>query len=45
LYALVPDAADLVRHPTLDLPMFGKWGPELEAIVGRGARVVLAGVR
>jgi nicotinamidase-related amidase len=44
LYALVPDAADLARHPTLDLPTFGKWGPEIEAIVGRGAHVVLAGV-
>lgn len=44
LYALVPDAADLVRYPTLDRPTFGKWGPELEAIVGRGAHVVIAGV-
>ncbi|WP_406249068.1 cysteine hydrolase family protein [Microbacterium sp. M] len=44
LFGLVPEAADLSPHPPLDLPTFGKWGPELEAIVGRGARVVLAGV-
>jgi nicotinamidase-related amidase len=44
LYDLVPGAAGLSHHPTLDLPTFGKWGPELEAIVGRGAEVVLAGV-
>lgn len=44
LFALVPEARDLSPHPTIDLPTFGKWGPELEAIVGRGARVVLAGV-
>ncbi|HWU29533.1 MAG TPA: cysteine hydrolase [Microbacterium sp.] len=44
LYDLVPDAAELSPHPTLDLPTFGKWGAELEAIVGRGAPVVLAGV-
>lgn len=44
LFDLVPDAIGLSRHPTLDLPTFGKWGPELEAVVGRGAHVVLAGV-
>lgn len=44
LFALVSDAADLSPHPTLDRPTFGKWGPEIEAIVGRGAHVVLAGV-
>jgi nicotinamidase-related amidase len=44
LYDLVPDAVGLSPHPTLDLPTFGKWGAELEAIVGRGAHVVLAGV-
>jgi len=44
LFALVPDAATLSPHATLDLPTFGKWGPELEALVGRGAHVVLAGV-
>ena len=44
LYDLVPEARGLSPHPTLDLPTFGKWGPEIEAIVGRGAHVVLTGV-
>lgn len=44
LFALVPEAIDLSPHPSLDLPTFGKWGPELEAVVGRGGRLVLAGV-
>lgn len=44
LFSLVPDAVGLSPAPTLDLPTFGKWGPEIEEIVGRGARVVLAGV-
>ncbi|WP_243229678.1 cysteine hydrolase family protein [Microbacterium sp. CIAB417] len=44
LFDLVPAAAGLSRHPTVDLPTFGKWGPELESVVGRGARVVLCGV-
>lgn len=44
LFDLVPEAVGLSPHPTLDLPTFGKWGPELEAIIGRGARVALAGV-
>lgn len=44
LFDLVPDAADLSPHPSLDLPTFGKWGPELEAIVGRGGHIVMAGV-
>ena len=44
LFELVPAAEGLSPHPTLDLPTFGKWGGELEAIVGRGAHVVLAGV-
>ena len=44
LFDLVAEARDLSIRPTLDLPTFGKWGPELEAIVGRGAHVVLAGV-
>lgn len=44
LYELVPAARDLSGRPTLDLPTFGKWGPEIEAVVGTGARVVLAGV-
>ncbi|WP_436836550.1 cysteine hydrolase family protein, partial [Microbacterium oxydans] len=44
LFDLVPDAVALSQHPTLDLPTFGKWGSEIEAIVGHGAHVVLAGV-
>lgn len=44
LFDLVPAAADLSPHPTVDLPTFGKWGAELEAIVGHGSHVILAGV-
>ena len=44
LFELVPAARGLSPLPTLDLPTFGKWGGELETIVGRGAHVVLAGV-
>ncbi|WCD93854.1 cysteine hydrolase family protein [Microbacterium sp. nov. GSS16] len=44
LFDLVPTARGLSPLPTLDLPAFGKWGGELETIVGRGAHVVLAGV-
>ncbi|WP_194421611.1 cysteine hydrolase family protein [Microbacterium abyssi] len=44
LFDLVPDAAGLSPRATLDLPAFGKWGPELESIVGHGGRIVLAGV-
>lgn len=44
LFDLVPEAAGLSPHPTLDLPTFGKWGAGIEAVVGRGAHVVLAGV-
>lgn len=43
-FDLVPAARGLSPLPTLDLPTFGKWGGELETIVGRGAHVVLAGV-
>lgn len=44
LFDLVPEAQGLSPHPTLDLPTFGKWGAELEAIVGSGTPVVLSGV-
>ncbi|MFK4761815.1 cysteine hydrolase family protein [Microbacterium sp. ZW T5_45] len=44
LFDLVPEASDLSTQETLDLPTFGKWGDELEWIVGRGASIVLAGV-
>ena len=43
LYDLVPEARSLSPHPTLDLPTFGKWGPELERVIG-SAPVVLTGV-
>jgi nicotinamidase-related amidase len=44
LFALVPEAEGLSARPTLDLPTFGKYGPELEAITGAAPRLVLAGV-
>lgn len=44
LFDLVPAARALSPHPTLDLPTFGKWGPELERVVGAGTPVVLCGV-
>ncbi|GAA1543137.1 nicotinamidase-related amidase [Microbacterium ginsengiterrae] len=44
LFDLVPEVRGLSPHPTLDLPTFGKWGAEIEEIVGSGAHVVLAGV-
>ena len=44
LFALVPEAEGLSPLPPLDLPTFGKWGREIEEIIGRGAHVVLAGV-
>lgn len=44
LFDLVPEARALSPLPPLDLPTFGKWGPPLEAIVGRGTPVVLSGV-
>jgi nicotinamidase-related amidase len=44
LFDLVPEARGLSPHATLDRPTFGKWGAEIEQIVGRGAHVVLAGV-
>ena len=40
LYALVDDPGD---DPVLDATTFGKWGPELAALVGAGP-LVLAGV-
>ncbi|MFK3837006.1 cysteine hydrolase family protein [Microbacterium sp. NPDC087868] len=44
LFALVAEASTLSPLPTLDLPTFGKWGADIERIVGRGAHIVLAGV-
>jgi nicotinamidase-related amidase len=44
LYALVDGARDLSSHATIDEPSFGKWGPQLEAVVGRYAEIWLTGV-
>lgn len=44
LFDLVPAASALSPRPTLDLPTFGKWGADIERIVGHGAHVVLVGV-
>lgn len=44
LFDLVAEASTLSPHPTLDLPTFGKWGPDIERVVGHGAHVVLTGV-
>lgn len=44
LYSLVDGAADLTAHPLIDEPTFGKWGPQLEALVGSGARLWATGV-
>lgn len=43
-FDLVDTAADLSERPTVDVTTFGKWGPELEAVVGANAHLVLAGV-
>lgn len=43
LFDLVPEAVSLSSRPTLDVPTFGKWNA-VEAVVGGGAHVVLAGV-
>lgn len=44
LYDLVDGARGLSSHATVDEPTFGKWGPQLAAIVGPRAHLVLAGV-
>lgn len=43
LYDLVPGVRELSPHPTLDLPTFGKWGAEIQRVVG-SAPIVLTGV-
>jgi len=43
LYDLVPEVAD-VAGPVLDAPTFGKWGPELQAMVQDSPEIVLTGV-
>ncbi|ATG53090.1 nicotinamidase [Brachybacterium vulturis] len=44
LYQLVDGAAALTAHPTVDEPTFGKWGPQLEGIVGPAPQLLIAGV-
>lgn len=44
IFGLVPSAADLTDRPTVDVTTFGKWGPELAAVTGENAQLVLAGV-
>lgn len=41
LWALVPE---LAGRPTVDLPTFGKWGPELAAALGGAQRVEVVGL-
>lgn len=44
VFDLVPSAQDLTRRPSLDVTTFGKWGAELEAVVGEYPQLVLVGV-
>lgn len=44
LYELVDDAHGLSAHPTVDEPTFGKWGPQLERVVGRAPHLLVTGV-
>ena len=44
LYELVDAAQGLSARPTVDEPTFGKWGPQLEGIVGPAPHLLVAGV-
>lgn len=44
MFELMPSAVELDSPNVLTLPTFGKWGPELEAITGRGPTITLVGV-
>ena len=44
LYELVDAAQGLSAHPAVDEPTFGKWGPQLEGIVGPAPHLLVAGV-
>jgi len=44
IYDLMPAAMGLSPWPTFDRTTFGKWGPDLEAIVGPNPHLVLTGV-
>lgn len=43
LYAVVPELADLTDHVVTE-GTFGKWGPQLRAIIGDQPSIALAGV-
>lgn len=43
LYAVVPELADLADH-VVTRGTFGKWGPQLRAVIGDQPRLALAGV-
>ena len=43
LYAVVPELVGLTDHVVTE-PTFGKWGPQLRAVVGDQPRLALAGV-
>lgn len=44
LYELVPGAANLTGHPTVDEPTFGKWGAALAARLPKNPSILLTGV-
>lgn len=44
LYELVPGAAELSEHPSIDEPTFGKWGPALAGRLPTHPSILLAGV-
>lgn len=44
LYDLVDGAAELSAHPSIDLPTFGKWGPQLRDVVGEAPALLVGGV-
>lgn len=44
MFALVGQAEELTSRPTVDVSTFGKWGEELEAVVGPAPTLVLTGV-
>lgn len=44
MFELVPSARELGSRPTVDVSTFGKWGPQLAAVTGEHAHLVLVGV-
>lgn len=43
-FAVVEALSGLSAHPSLDRPTFGKWGPQMAAVVGPTPTLVLTGV-